>query len=63
MNNAGILNTDGLLRLKMEDAHRVMQVNYFAPADYTRNCEIDVALKIGIYNQCGIYCSLETDCG
>ena len=36
MNNAGILNTDGLLRLKMEDAHRVMQVNYFAPLQITQ---------------------------
>lgn len=64
VNNAGILNTDGLLRLKMEDAHRVMQVNYFAPLQITQGIvKLMLQLKIGIYNQCGIYCSLETDCG
>ena len=36
VNNAGIFNTDGLLRLKMEDAYRVMQVNYFAPLQITQ---------------------------
>lgn len=38
VNNAGILNTDGLLRLKMETAHKVMQVNYFAPLLITQLC-------------------------
>ena len=37
VNNAGVLNTDGLLKVKMEDAHKVMQINYFAPLQITQS--------------------------